>query len=157
MSDLFGRTLSRLRERLSGRVSTSGENGDAEATAIWAKPADPMPRTVAHCRTVEDVRMAIRAARDCDLRLSVRDGGHDRAGRALCDGLVIDLRGMHGVMGGSDQPARVSGGALAAEVVAATHPHGFAVVTGAVGAVSIAGLRLGGAAVNLKRCRPPHI
>jgi FAD/FMN-containing dehydrogenase len=141
MSDLFGRILSRLRERLSDRVSTSGENGYAEATAIWAKPTGQMPWTVAHRRTVEDVQMAIRAARDCDLRLSVRGGGHDWAGRALCNGLVIDRRGMNGVMGGSDRTPQVSGGALVAEIVAATHPHGFAVVTGAVGAAPWPGLR----------------
>ena len=82
MSDFIARPLSRLRDGLSGRVSTPGDDGYAAATAIWAKRVGPLPRAVVHCRTVDDVRLAIRAARDCDLPLSVRGGGHDWAGRA---------------------------------------------------------------------------
>jgi len=89
MTDLIERTLHRLREQLSGRVSRPGDARYVAATAIWAKPVGRMPRAVAHCRTAEDVRSAIRAARDCHLPLSVRGGGHDWAGRALCEGLVI--------------------------------------------------------------------
>jgi FAD/FMN-containing dehydrogenase len=67
MTNLVGRTLYRLGERLPGRVSTPGENGYAAATAIWSKPVGRMPRAVVHCRTAEDVALAIRAARDCHL------------------------------------------------------------------------------------------
>src|ERR1700737_4293572 len=81
-------------------LSRPGDRRYAAATAIWAKPVGRMPRAVAHCRTAEDVQLAIRAARECDLPLSVRGGGHDWAGRALCDGLVIDLSGMNGVVVG---------------------------------------------------------
>ena len=91
------------------------------------------------------MQSAIRAARDCDLPLSVRGGGHDWAGRALCDGLVIDLSGMNEVVVGTDRrTARISGGARAADVVAMTDPLGLAAVTGSVGAVGMAGLTLGG-------------
>ena len=90
------------------------------------------------------MRLAIRAARDCDLSLSVRGGGHDWAGRALCDGVVIDLSGMRSVAVASDETAEVSGGARAADVVAATDPLGLAAATGAVGCVGMAGLTLGG-------------
>jgi FAD/FMN-containing dehydrogenase len=103
-----------------------------------------LPRAVAHCRTVDDVLSAIRAARDCDLPLSVRGGGHDWAGRALCDGVVIDVSGMRNVAVASDETATVSGGAGAADVVAATDPLGLAPVTGSVAAVGITGLTLGG-------------
>jgi FAD/FMN-containing dehydrogenase len=147
MSDLLGRTLSRLCERLSGRVLKPREKGYAEATAIRAKQEGPMPSAVAHCRTVEDVHTAIRAARDCDLDLSARSGGHDWAGRALCDGIVIDLRGTNSATVGPNRTAQVSGGALAVDVAAAMHPLGLAVVTGAVGAVGIAGLRSAAATV----------
>ncbi|MBV8442065.1 MAG: FAD-binding protein [Hyphomicrobiales bacterium] len=77
MSDFIGKSLSRLRDGLSGRLSTPGDEGYAAATAIWAKPVGPLPCAVVQCRTVDDVRLAIRAARDCDLPLSVRGGGHD--------------------------------------------------------------------------------
>jgi FAD/FMN-containing dehydrogenase len=144
MTNLVGRTLYRLGERLPGRVSTPGENGYAAATAIWSKPVGRMPRAVVHCRTAEDGALAIRAARDCDLPLSVRGGGHDWAGRALCDGVVIDLSGMRSVAVGADGAARISGGARAADVLANTHALGLAAVTGSVGAVGMAGLTLGG-------------
>jgi hypothetical protein len=75
-----------------------GDDGYVAATAIWAKPSGAMPRAVVHCRTVQDVQSAIRAVRDCDLPLSVRGGGHDWAGRALCGGIAIDLSGMNSVV-----------------------------------------------------------
>jgi FAD/FMN-containing dehydrogenase len=136
--------LDRLAARLPGRMSTPGDDGYAAATAIWSKPVGRMPRAVVHCQTADDVRSAIGAARDCDLPLSVRGGGHDWAGRALCDGIVIDLSGMRRVTVGSDGAARISGGARAADVLAITHSLGLVAVTGSVGSVGMAGLTLGG-------------
>ena len=144
MTNLVGRTLYRLGERLPGRVSTPSEDGYAAATAIWSKPVGRMPRAVVHCQTGDDVRLAIRAAGDCDLPLSVHGGGHDWAGRALCNGIVIDLSGMRNVAVGSDGVARISGGARATDVLANTHALGLTAVTGSVGAVGMAGLTLGG-------------
>ena len=145
MTGLIERTLRRLDGQLPGRVSRPGDNRYIAATALWAKPIGRMPRAVVHCRTPQDVQSAIRAARDCDLPLSVRGGGHDWAGRALCDGLVIDLSGMNEVVVGTDRrTARISGGARAADVVAMTDPLGLVAVTGSVGAVGMAGLTLGG-------------
>jgi len=134
------RTLRQLGQELSGRLSVPGDDRYTAATAIWAKPVGRTPRAVAHCRTQKDVQSAIRAARNCDLPLSVRGGGHDWAGRAL----VIDLRDMNAVSVGSDKTARISGGARAADVLAVTDPLGLAAVTGSVGAVGMAGLTLGG-------------
>jgi FAD/FMN-containing dehydrogenase len=105
-------------DRFSCQVSTPGEVSYAEATAIWSK-ANRTPRAVVHCRTVEDVQSAVRAARDCGLPLSVRGGGHDWAGRALCDGVVIDMSGMNGVTVASGCVAEVSGGARALDLAAA--------------------------------------
>jgi FAD/FMN-containing dehydrogenase len=145
MMGLIGRTLNRLGQQLRGRLSMPGDDRYAAATAIWAKPVSRVPLAIVHCRTSEDVQLAIRAARDCDLPLSVRGGGHDWAGRALCDGIVIDLSGMTGVVVDSDhRTAQISGGARAADVVAVTDPLGLAAVTGSVGAVGMAGLTLGG-------------
>jgi FAD/FMN-containing dehydrogenase len=145
MTDLIGRTLYSLGEQLPGRLSMSGDDRYAAATAIWAKPVGHMPRAVAHCQTPEDVQSAIRAARDCDLPLSVRGGGHDWAGRALCDGLVIDLRGLNNVAANRENcTVRIAGGARASDVLAVTDPLSLAAVTGSVGAVGMAGLTLGG-------------
>src|SRR5215468_239494 len=137
MSDQIERALRPLERQLPGRVSRPGHDGYAAATAIWSKPVGRMPRAVVHCRTADDVLSAIRAACDCDLPLSVRGGGHDWAGRALCDGVVIDVSGMRNVAVASDETATVSGGARAADVVAAADPLGLAPVTGSVAAVGI--------------------
>jgi FAD/FMN-containing dehydrogenase len=145
MADLVTRTLDRLAHSLRGRLSTRGDARYAAATTIWAKPLGGMPRAVAHCRSPEDVQLTVRAARDCDLPLSVRGGGHDWAGRALCEGIVVDLSGMNTAIAGTDDySATIAGGARSSDVVAVTDPLGLAVVTGSVGAVGMAGLTLGG-------------
>jgi FAD/FMN-containing dehydrogenase len=111
MTDLIERKLHRLAGKLSGRLSRPGQQPHAAATAIWAKPVRRMPRVVAHCQTSEDVQAAIQTARDCELPLSVRGGGHDWAGRALCEGLVVDLSGMNdAIVDSVERTARVAGG-----------------------------------------------
>jgi FAD/FMN-containing dehydrogenase len=145
MTDPIRRTLRRLRQELAGRVSLPGESRYLSATTIWARPTGPMPRAVAHCRSPEDVQAAIRAARSSGLQLSVRGGGHDWAGRALCEGLVIDLSDMRSVAVGSDaRTGRVAGGARMSDVLGVTDPLGLAVVAGSVGAVGMTGFTLGG-------------
>jgi FAD/FMN-containing dehydrogenase len=145
MTDLIESTLRGLSGQLGGRISTPGDDRYAAATAIWAKPVGPMPRTVVHCRTLQDIQLAIAAARSAGLSLSVRGGGHDWAGRALCDGLVLDLSGMRDVMVCPDRrSARIWGGARASDVLAATDPQGLAAVTGSCSAVGMTGLTLGG-------------
>jgi FAD/FMN-containing dehydrogenase len=145
MTDSIESILHRLNGQLSGRLSRPGDDRYAAATAIWAKPIGPMPRAVAHCRTAHDVQSAIRAARDSDLPLSVRGGGHDWAGRALCDGIVIDLTAMNDVTLSPDhRSARISGGARASHVFAVTDPRGLALVTGSCSSVGMTGLTLGG-------------
>src|SRR5712672_856727 len=114
MADLIERTFLWLDQQLSGRLSRPGDARYAAATAIWAKPVGPMPRMVVHCRTISDIQLAMSAARAAGLALSVLGGGHDWAGRALCEGLVLDLGGMRDVHISPDRrSARVSGGARA--------------------------------------------
>ena len=141
----IGKVLHRLDEQLPGNLSVPGSDCYAAATAIWAKPVGPMPRAVVHCRTAVDVQAAIRVARDSGLALSVRGGGHDWAGRALCDGIVIDVSAMNGTVITADRrSARIAGGASALDVLGVTDPHGLAAVTGSCGAVGMAGFTLGG-------------
>jgi FAD/FMN-containing dehydrogenase len=145
MTDLMENTFRSLDRQLPGRVSLPGDKRYIEATSIWAKPVKRTPRAVVHCRTAGDVQAAIRAARDRGLPLSVRGGGHDWAGRALCDGIVIDLGDMNGVVSdAANLTAKISGGARASDVVDVADPLGLAVVTGSAGVVGMAGLTLGG-------------
>src|SRR3954467_7699928 len=115
--------IAQLRSRLEGRVSVPGDAGYAAAVAIWAY-SDRAPKAVAHCRQASDVQRAIAAAREASMPLSVRGGGHDWAGRALCDGLVIDLSPMRDVALTSDGwTARVGDGARAADLLSVTDPR----------------------------------
>ncbi|HUH69852.1 MAG TPA: FAD-binding oxidoreductase, partial [Mycobacterium sp.] len=97
-------------------------------------------------RAPRGVREAIRVARDHGMRLSVLGGGHDWAGRALCDGgMLIDLSRMRGVtVDASARVATVGGGATAADVMAAAAPYGLVVAAGNCGGVGMTGLTLGG-------------
>jgi FAD/FMN-containing dehydrogenase len=95
--------------------------------------------------TAEDVQLAICSARNCDLPVSVRGGGHDWAGRALCEGIVIDVSAINAVVIDPDKAtARMGGGARAADVAAIADRFGLAAVTGSAGTVGMAGLALGG-------------
>lgn len=145
MSDTIDAACRGLSEDLLGLVSLPGDDRYAAATSIWAKQVGVAPGAVVHCRTAEDVQDAIRAARERELPLSVRGGGHDWAGRALCAGVVIDLSGMRNVALSADRrSATIAGGARAADVIAVTDPVGLAVVAGSASSVGIAGLTLGG-------------
>lgn len=118
-------------------------NYDA-ARAVWALSTS-VPKVIAQTRTNRDVQQIIRLARAYDLPVSVKGGGHDWAGRALCDGVVIDLSLMRGaaiVDGGRE--CRVGGGARGIDLFPLTDPLGVAPVTGSVGLVGLAGLTLGG-------------
>jgi FAD/FMN-containing dehydrogenase len=131
--------------QLRGLVSAPGDDGYIAATSIWAKQRGVSPQFVVHCRTANDVQAAIRAARERNLPLSVRGGGHDWAGRALCDGVVIDLTRMRAVIMDSDRGAvTAGGGARVRDITAVTDDYGLAVVAGSVDAVGMAGLTLGG-------------
>ena len=145
MSDPFLRSDGDIALQLRGLVSMPGDDGYLAATTTWAKQDGVRPRFVVHCRTATDVQAAIRAARERNLPLSVRGGGHDWAGRALCDGVVIDLSGMRRVMLDTDRrTVTVGGGARASDITAVTDSRGLAVVAGAVGSVGVTGLTLGG-------------
>lgn len=87
----------------------------------------------------------MKLAREVGLPLSVRAGGHDWVGRALCDGIVLDLTPMRQVEISTDQQSvRIGGGARGADVYPVTDPLGLAPVSGTVGLVGVAGLTLGG-------------
>jgi FAD/FMN-containing dehydrogenase len=135
-----------LRQVMRGKVVLAGDDTYPQVRKIWNGAIDHQPTMFALCETVEDVQAALRIARDNDLPLSVRGGGHDWAGRSLRDGgLVIDLSVMRQVeVDPGARLAKVAGGATCAEVVAAATPHGLAAVTSNVGAVGMAGFLLGG-------------
>ena len=116
------------------------------APRIWNAAVKRRPGLVVRARAARGVQEAIRVARDHGMRLSVLGGGHDWAGRGLCDGgMVIDLSRMRGVtVDASARVATVGGGATAADVMAAAAPYGLVAAAGNCGGVGMTGLTLGG-------------
>src|SRR5687767_15289581 len=116
------------------------------ARAVWNGAIDRRPRLIARCNGTADVVAAVRFARDHDLEIAVRGGGHNVAGTAVCDnGIVIDLSAMRAVrVDPADRRAGVQGGALWGDVDRETQAHGLATTGGIVSHTGVAGLTLGG-------------
>ena len=123
--------------------------GDAEydkARQIWNAMIDRRPALIARCTSAESVVQAVNFARQHGLLVSVRGGGHNIAGNAVCDnGLMIDLSTMKGVeVDTVTRRASVEPGCTLADFDAAVLPHGLATPLGINSTTGVAGLTLGG-------------
>jgi FAD/FMN-containing dehydrogenase len=129
-----------------GQLITADHVDYDDARAVWNGVIDRHPRIITRCRDADDVAAAVRFARDHDLEIAVRGGGHNVAGTATCDdGIVIDLSAMRAVrVDAPARTARVQGGALWGDVDHATQAHGLATTGGIVSHTGVAGLTLGG-------------
>ena len=135
-----------LRTSLRGEVIDREHPAYDEARAVWNGLIDRRPAVIARCAGVADVVAAVRVAREHRPAVSIRAGGHQVSGSAVCDdGLVIDLSTMRDVSVDPDaRLARVAGGARWAEVDRATQAFGLATPGGEVSVTGVAGLTLGG-------------
>jgi FAD/FMN-containing dehydrogenase len=138
--------LASLRESLHGPVIGPEDEGYDEARSIWNGMIDRRPAYIARCTGVADVAAAVRFARERELLVAVRAGGHGVGGHAICDGgLVIDLSPMKGIrVDPQARTARAEAGVLWGELDRETQLHGLATVGGIVTHTGIAGLTLGG-------------
>lgn len=131
---------------LDGEVLQKGDAGYDESRAVWNARFDRKPAVIVRCMTTDDVATAVNFAREQDLPISVKGGGHDYAGNTVGDGgILIDLGYMNQVK--VDPGARravVGAGATWADVDAATQEHGLATPGGTVSSVGVAGFSLGG-------------
>jgi hypothetical protein len=129
-----------------GQVILPDDAGYDKARRIWNASIDKHPGLIARCSGVVDTVHAVKFARANDLLVAVRSGGHNVAGRALCDdGIVIDLSGMKGIFVDPQvRTVRVQAGATLGDVDRETSMHALAVPTGVVSETGIAGLTLGG-------------
>jgi hypothetical protein len=129
-----------------GRLITADDAGYDAARAVWNGAIDRRPRIIARCTGPADVSVAVRFARDSDLEIAVRGGGHNVAGTAVCDdGIVIDLSEMRAAhVDPAHRRAWVQGGALWGDVDHETQAHGLATTGGIVSHTGVAGLTLGG-------------
>ncbi|WP_226041878.1 FAD-binding oxidoreductase [Natrinema sp. DC36] len=139
--------------RFHGDVLRPSDEGYEDARAVWNGMIDRYPALVARCAGVADVVAAVNFARDHDLPLAVRGGGHNVAGTAVCDGgVVVDLAEMNGVRVDREEgTVRAEGGATLGDVDRETQRFGLATALGAVSQTGIAGLTLNGGYGHLSR------
>jgi len=144
---------SALRASFSGDLLRPGQNGFAEARAIWNAMVERTPGLISRCRNVADVQAAVRAANAGGVLTAIRCGGHSLAGFGSCEGgLVIDLSGMREVVVDAERRrARFSGGCLLGSVDLATQKVGLAFPSGVVSHTGAGGLVLGGGTGWLNR------
>jgi FAD/FMN-containing dehydrogenase len=145
--------IAQLRSRFRGALLQPGQEGYDEARRIWNGAIDRRPALIARCAGADDVAEAVRFARERELLVSVRGGGHAVAGHAVCDdGLMIDLSLMKAVrVDPQARTARAAGGLIWSEFDKATQPHGLATTGGVISHTGIGGLTLGGGLGHLMR------
>jgi len=138
--------IERLAGSLEGELIAPRYAAYDEARRIWNGAIDRRPACIARCTGVADVVAAVRFAREHDLLVAVRSGGHGVAGHAVCDGgLVVDLSPMKGIrVDPAARSARAQAGVLWGELDRETQLFGLATVGGIVTHTGIAGLTLGG-------------
>jgi FAD/FMN-containing dehydrogenase len=117
-----------------------------EARKVYNGMIDKRPAVIACCTDVADVINAVNFARENDILLAIRGGGHNGGGLGIADdALVIDLSAMKGVrVDPQERTVRVEGGARLGDVDHATHAFGLAVPMGIISSTGVAGLTLGG-------------
>jgi FAD/FMN-containing dehydrogenase len=138
--------LADLAGPLAGQILTQESAGYDDARVIWNAMIDRRPALIVRCASAEDVQQAVRFAASRGLLVSVRGGGHNIGGYAVCtDGLMIDLSPMRAVtVDAAARRARVEAGATLALVDAETQRHGLATPLGINSTTGVAGLTLGG-------------
>jgi FAD/FMN-containing dehydrogenase len=145
--------LAAFRETFRGEVVLPGDPGYDAARIVWNGAIDRHPAIVVRPTGAADVISAVRFAREQDLLVAVRSGGHSVGGFSTCDGgIVIDMSRMRGVRVDPDHRlARVNGGALLSELDHEAQAFGLACPVGVVGHTGVAGLSLGGGMGRLQR------
>jgi FAD/FMN-containing dehydrogenase len=138
--------VERLRSAMAGPVFGPGDRDYDTARSVWNGQIDRRPAVIARCLTADDVAAAIRFASAEGLEISVRGGGHNFGGTAVCaDGLMVDLSALNQVaVDPTTRRAHCGGGATLADLDAATQEHGLAVTGGTISHTGVGGLTLGG-------------
>lgn len=141
-----GDAVDDLRSSFRGELVRPVDAGYDECRKVWNGSIDRRPGLIARCTGVADVRAAVRVARERDLLVAVRGGGHSFPGLSVCDdGMLIDLGAMRGIRVDPDSgTVRAQAGVLLGELDRETQGFGLVVPTGIVTHTGLAGLTLGG-------------
>jgi FAD/FMN-containing dehydrogenase len=142
-----------FKTQVRGPVLAPGDPGYDGAREIWNGLIDRRPALIVQCSGAADVVDAVNFARDNELVLSIKAGGHNVAGNAVNDGgIVLDLSQMRGVhVDPEAQTVRVQGGATWGDLDRETQLFGLAVPGGVVSTTGVAGLTLHGGVGHLRR------
>jgi hypothetical protein len=145
--------ITELGESLTGSVLVAGHPEYDSARKIWNGMHDKRPALIARCAGVEDVSQAVTFARERELLVAVRGGGHSWPGKSVCEGgMMIDLSQMYTVRVDPDgRRAHTQGGALLGGLDVAAREHGLITTAGVVSHTGVGGFTLGGGFGRLNR------
>src|SRR6478736_2832938 len=146
-------SITELKQNLRGRLTQPGDADYDEARKVYNGMIHKKPRLIARCADAADVIRSVNFARENDLLVSIRGGGHNAGGLGICDDcLVIDLAAIKYTR--VDPAARTvtaGGGCVWGDVDHATHAFGFATPSGIISTTGVGGLTLGGGVGHLTR------
>jgi FAD/FMN-containing dehydrogenase len=141
-----GRLIDAFKPRLRGSLLSETDAGYDESRTIWNAMIDRRPAMVVRCLGTADVIASVAFARETGIAISIKGGGHNIAGLAVCDGgLLLDMSRMRGVwVDPARRTARAQAGCLLGDIDRETQVHGLAAPFGFISNTGLAGLTLGG-------------
>ena len=145
-TNLSDSEISTFKKNFSGQLLNKDDKDYNEARLIWNGMIDKHPALIARCKNSKDVSLAVKFAQNHNLLVSIRGGGHNVAGNAVCEsGLMIDLSLMNNVsVNQKDMTAVVEPGCTLGNADQATQKYGMVIPSGIVTSTGVAGLTLGG-------------
>ena len=149
----MAQTIDRLTQTVRGEVIGPSDAAYDEARKVYNAMIDRRPAAVVRCSSTDDVVAAVNYARENDLAVAIRGGGHSVPGFGTADdAVVVDLSGMRDVaVDPGQRTARAQGGATWGDFNTATHVHGLATTGGIISTTGVSGLTLGGGIGYLAR------
>ncbi|MBQ0769493.1 MAG: FAD-binding protein [Bizionia sp.] len=153
IKELAPQIIKTFESQLKGKLISPSDTAYNDTRKVYNAMIDKHPGLFAMCQNADDVMTAVNFARDNNVLVAIRGGGHNGGGLGLCnDGLIIDLSGIKFVnVNTSNNTVKVGGGNIWNEVDQATHEFGLAIPSGMISSTGVGGLTLGGGVGYLSR------